>query len=74
MNAAIVQQAVAFVIALYGLEGVNISAHVDAIQSGNRLVTVWIGNNLKQSVIVTENGSVQRLTAAGGNMFNGTEQ
>ncbi len=74
MNAAIVQQAVAFVITLYGLESANISAQVDAIQEGSRLVTVWIGSDLKQSVIVTENGTVQRLAAVGGHMLNGTEQ
>ncbi len=68
MNTAIVQQAIAFVIALYGLESVNIATQVDVTHVGSRVVTVWIGSDLKQSVIVAENGLVRRLAATGEHM------
>lgn len=66
MDKAIVQQAIAFVNSQYGLEGLNIAAQVDAIRAGGWLVTVWIGNNLKQRVIVAIDGTVRRIKAADG--------
>lgn len=64
MNSAIVQHAIAFVNNLYGLEGANIAARVDAMRTGGWLVTVWIGVNLYQRVFVTLDGTVRCVSSA----------
>ena len=65
MNSAIVQHAIAFVNNLYGLEGANIAARVDAKRAGGCLVTVWIGVNLYQRVFVALDGTVRPISATG---------
>jgi hypothetical protein len=68
MEAAIVNRAIAFVRNRYGLDGPNIAAQVDAVQQSGWHVTVWIGRNLYQRVVVAIDGSVQQLAAADGGM------
>lgn len=64
MEHAIVQQAIAFVVNYYGLEAANIAAQVDAIRKGGWQVTVWIGVDLYQRVMVALDGNVRCITSA----------
>ncbi len=67
MDRAVVQQAITFVNSYYGLEEAISAAQVDARLSSGWMVTVWIGAYLKQRVIVTPDGTVQRNSVADSN-------
>ncbi len=70
MELAIVQQAISFVNNFYGLQATSTAAQVDAIKTGGWLVTVWIGAYLKQRVLVTYDGTVQRWSTAHGDLLH----
>lgn len=73
MELAIVQQAISFVNNFYGLQATSNAAQVDAIKTGGWLVTVWIGAYLKQRVLVTYDGTVQRWSTANGDTLHKEE-